>query len=162
MLLLLRSIFFTFLLPGTVTVLIPYWIILSNDARTSSDHPVLRYFGLLPIAIGAAGLLWCIWEFFSEGRGTLAPVDPPRHLVVRGLYRYVRNPMYVAVVMILLGEAILFMSARVLVEAVVFMISAYLFVVFYEEPILRMQFGESYERYLHQVGRWIPRPRSRG
>lgn len=162
MLLLLRSIFFTFLLPGTVTVLIPYWIILSNDPRTSSDHPVLRYFGLLPIAIGAAGLLWCIWEFFSEGRGTLAPVDPPRHLVVRGLYRYVRNPMYVAVVMILLGEAILFMSARVLVEAVVFMISAYLFVVFYEEPILRMQFGESYERYLHQVGRWIPRPRSRG
>lgn len=162
MLLLLRSIFFTFLLPGTVTVLIPYWIILSNDARTSSDHPVLRYFGLLPIAIGAAGLLWCIWEFFSEGRGTLAPVDPPRHLVVRGLYRYVRNPMYVAVVMILLGEAILFMSARVLVEAVVFMISAYLFVVFYEERILRMQFGESYERYLHQVGRWIPRPRSRG
>lgn len=143
-------------------MLIPYWIILSNDARTSSDHPVLRYFGLLPIAIGAAGLLWCIWEFFSEGRGTLAPVDPPRLLVVRGLYRYVRNPMYVAVVMILLGEAILFMSARVLVEAVVFMISAYLFVVFYEEPILRMQFGESYERYLHQVGRWIPRPRSRG
>ena len=162
MLLLLRSIFFTFLLPGTVTVLIPYWIILSNDARTSSDHPVLRYFGLLPIAIGAAGLLWCIWEFFSEGRGTLAPVDPPRHLVVRGLYRYVRNPMYVAVVMILIGESIFFMSTRVLVEAVVFFISAYLFVVFYEEPILRMQFGESYETYLHQVGRWIPRTRSRG
>ena len=162
MLLLLRSIFFTFLLPGTVTVLIPYWIILSNDARTSSDHPVLRYFGLLPIAIGAAGLLWCIWEFFSEGRGTLAPVDPPRHLVVRGLYRYVRNPMYVAVVMILIGESILFISTRILVEAVVFMVSASLFVVFYEEPILRMQFGESYERYCRQVGRWIPRPQSRG
>ena len=161
MLLLLRSIFFTFLLPGTVTVLIPYWIILSSDAGISSDHSALRYFGLPPIAIGASGLLWCIWEFFSEGRGTLAPVDPPRHLVVRGLYRYVRNPMYVAVVMILIGESILFMSTRVLVEAVVFFVSAYLFVVFCEEPILRMQFGESYEKYLHQVGRWIPRPRSK-
>jgi len=162
MLLLLRSIFFTFLLTGTVTVLIPYWIILSSDAGISSDHSALRYFGLPPIAIGASGLLWCIWEFFSEGRGTLAPVDPPRHLVVRGLYRYVRNPMYVAVVMILIGESILFMSTRVLVEAVVFFVSAYLFVVFYEEPILRMQFGESYERYCRQVGRWIPRPQSRG
>jgi protein-S-isoprenylcysteine O-methyltransferase Ste14 len=160
MLLLLRSIFFTFLLPGTVTVLIPYWI-LSSGAGISPEHEALRYFGFPPIVIGAAGLLWCIWEFFSEGRGTLAPVDPPRHLVVRGLYRYVRNPMYVSVVMILIGEASLFMLTRVLLEAVVFVVLAYLFVVFYEEPILRRQFGESYERYVQNVGRWIPRSRSK-
>ena len=160
MLLLLRSIFFTFLLPGTVTVLIPYWI-MSNGVGISSEHEVLRYFGYPPLVIGAAGLLWCIWDFFSQGRGTLAPVDPPRHLVVRGLYGYVRNPMYVSVVMILIGEAVLFMSTRVLLEAGVFIVLASLFVVFYEEPILRRQFGESYERYVHNVGRWIPRPRSK-
>ena len=159
--LLLRSIFFTFLLPGTVTVLIPYWIISSSEARTFSSHPVLRFFGVPLMAIGGAGLLWCIWEFFSAGRGTLAPVDPPKHLVVRGPYEYVRNPMYVSVVTILLGEAIFFMSKSVLVEAGVFMAMVYLFVVLYEEPALRRQFGESYERYLQTVGRWIPRSRSR-
>ena len=159
--LLLRSIFFTFLLPGMITVLIPYWIISSSGTGIFSKHHVLRYFGFPLIVIGAAGLLWCIWEFFSEGRGTLAPVDPPRHLVVRGLYRYVRNPMYVSVVTILIGEAILFMSTRVLIEAGVFIGLACLFVVFYEEPVLQKQFGKSYERYMHKVGRWIPRTRSR-
>jgi protein-S-isoprenylcysteine O-methyltransferase Ste14 len=153
--LLLRSIVFTFLLPGTVTVLIPYWILSSS---VLSSHP-LRYFGVPLIVIGAAGLLWCIWEFFSEGRGTLAPVAPPKHLVVRGLYRYVRNPMYVSVVTILIGEAIFFMSTSVLIEAAVFISLAYLFVVFYEEPALRKQFGASYERYVQKVARWIPRLR---
>ncbi len=157
----LRSVFFTFLLPGTVTVLIPYWIISSRRDGVFGNHHALRYFGFPLIVIGAAGLLWCIWEFFSEGLGTLAPVDPPRNLVVHGLYRYVRNPMYVSVVTILLGEAILFLSTPVLIEAGVFMALAYLFVAFYEEPALRRQFGESYERYLQTVGRWIPRSRSK-
>ena len=159
--LLLRSIFFTFLLPGTVTILIPYWLISSRGAAVSSQQP-LRYLGIPLIIIGAAGLLWCIWEFFSEGRGTLAPIDPPKHLVVRGLYRYVRNPMYVSVMTTLIGEAIFFMSVRVLIEAEVFIILAQLFVRCYEEPALRRQFGESYERYAQAVGRWIPRYRSRG
>lgn len=156
--LLLRSIFFTFLLPGTVTVLIPYWIVSSRRAETSANHPI-RYLGIPLILFGAAGLLWCIWDFFTHGRGTLAPIDPPKHLVVRGLYRCVRNPMYVAVVTILTGEAIFFISGSVLLEAAVFFSLAYLFVVFYEEPTLRRQFGESYERYLRTVGRWIPRSR---
>lgn len=159
--LLLRSVFFTFLLPGTVTVLIPRWLISSRGAGVFSNHHTVRYFGLPLIVIGAAGLLWCIWKFFSEGRGTLAPVDPPKHLVVQGLYRYVRNPMYVAVVTILIGEAIFFISAPVLIEAGVFIVLANLFVMYYEEPALRRQFGESYERYTQTVGRWIPRYRSR-
>lgn len=159
--LLLRSIFFTFLLPGTVTVVIPRWIISSRRAGIFSNDHAVRYFGFPLIAIGAAGLLWCIWEFFAEGRGTLAPVDPPKYLVVRGLYRYVRNPMYVAVVTILIGEAIFFMSLPVLIEAGVFIVLASLFVMCYEEPTLRRQFGESYERYSQTVGRWIPRYRSR-
>jgi len=155
--LLLRSIFFTFLLPGTVTVLIPYWIISSRGFENFSNHRVVRYLGVPLIVIGGAGLLWCIWEFFSEGRGTLAPVDPPKHLVVRGLYRPVRNPMYVSVLTILIGEAILFASTSILIEAGVFFVLAYLFVVGYEEPTLRRQFGESYDRYSQTVGRWIPR-----
>jgi protein-S-isoprenylcysteine O-methyltransferase Ste14 len=159
--LLLRSVFFTFLLPGTVTVLIPYRLISSRGAGPYSNHQLLRYLGCPLMVIGAAGLLWCIWEFFSEGRGTLAPVDPPKRLVVRGLYRYVRNPMYVSVVTILLGEAIFFISMPVLIEAGVFFVLANLFVVGYEEPVLRRQFGDSYERYSQTVGRWIPRYRSR-
>src|SRR5438552_12142669 len=148
--LLLRSIFFTFLQPGTVAVLIPYWLISSRGAGFSRDQP-LRYAGLPLMAIGAAGLLWCIWNFFAAGRGTISPIDPPRHLVVRGLYRYVRNPMYVAVVTILIGEAIFFLSTTVLIEAGVFMALAYLFVAYYEEPVLRRRFGESYERYFRTV-----------
>src|SRR5215813_8660574 len=115
--------------------------------------------GVPLIMIGAAGLLWCIWQFFSEGRGTLAPIDAPKQLVVRGLYRYVRNPMYVSVATILIGEAIWFMSAAITIEVGVFMVLVYLFVVAYEEPTLRRQFGESYEKYSQQVGRWIPRSR---
>jgi len=159
--LLLRSVFFTFLQPGTVTVLIPFWLISSRGTGVLSSHQTLRYLGFPLIVIGAAGLLWCIWDFFSEGRGTISPIDPPKHLVVRGLYRYVRNPMYVAVVTILIGEAIFFMSAPVLIEAGVFIILANLFVMGYEEPALRRQFGESYERYTRTVGRWVPRYRSR-
>jgi protein-S-isoprenylcysteine O-methyltransferase Ste14 len=158
--LLLRSLFFTFLLPGTVTVLIPYWIISSSDVGVFENSYSFRYFGAPLIVIGSSGLLWCIWQFFSEGHGTLAPIDAPKHLVIRGLYKYVRNPMYVSVVSILIGEAILFLSTAIMTEAGIFMVLAYLFVVFYEEPTLRRQFGESYERYSNTVGRWIPRWRS--
>jgi protein-S-isoprenylcysteine O-methyltransferase Ste14 len=157
--LLLRSIFFTFMLPGTVTVLIPCWIISSRGTAAVSNHP-LRYLGVPLILTGAVGLLWCIWDFFSAGRGTLAPIDPPKHLVVRGLYRYVRNPMYVSVVTMLIGEAIFFVSTSVLLEVGIFITLAYLFVVLYEEPVLRRQFGESYKRYQQKVGRWIPRSKA--
>jgi len=158
--LLLRSIFFTTLQPGTVTILIPYWLVSSRGIGGSRSH-ALRYSGLPLILIGAAGLLWCIWNFFSAGRGTISPIDPPKRLVVRGLYRYVRNPMYVSVVTILLGEAVFFMSIPLLIEAGVFVFFANLFVLFYEEPTLKRMFGDSYERYSQTVGRWIPRYRSR-
>src|SRR6266498_5182890 len=157
----LRSIFFTVLQPGTVTILIPYWLVSSRSVAASSPYQALRYLGLPLIIIGAATLLWCIWDFFASGRGTISPIDPPKHLVVRGLYRYVRNPMYVAVVTILLGEAIFFLSVPVLIEAGIFFILANLFVMCYEEPALRRKFGESYEEYLQTAGRWIPRSSSR-
>ena len=153
--LLLRSIFFTLLQPGMVVVLIPYWLISSRGAGFSARQP-LRYAGLPLIVIGSAGLLWCIWNFFAAGRGTISPIDPPKHLVVKGLYRYVRNPMYVSVVSILLGEAIVFWSFEILTEVVSVFVITHLFIVFYEEPFLKRQFGETYEKYLQTVGRWIP------
>jgi protein-S-isoprenylcysteine O-methyltransferase Ste14 len=157
----LRSVFFMILQPGTVTVLIPYWLISSRGGPGFTSNQPLRYLGLPFIVIGTATLLWCIWEFFSSGRGTISPIDPPKHLVVRGLYRHVRNPMYVAIVTILLGEAIFFISWPLLIEAGIFFVLANMFVALYEEPILQRKFGASYERYKQTVGRWAPRYRSR-
>lgn len=155
----LRSVFFTILQPGTVTILVPYWLV-SSGGEVLKDQLAIQFSGLPLLVIGVTGLLWCIWNFFSSGRGTISPIDPPKHLVVRGLYRYVRNPMYVAVLTILVGEAIFFGSLRIMIEALVFLALANLFVRFYEEPVLKRQFGESYEEYKQKVGRWIPRART--
>jgi protein-S-isoprenylcysteine O-methyltransferase Ste14 len=153
----LRSIFFTFLLPGTVTVVIPYLIISDGWIDHPGSRTLWSYLGLLPISAGAGILFRCIWDFAVAGRGTLAPVDPPKHLVVRGLYRYVRNPMYVGVVSILLGESLFFGSLSLLSYTIAFFIFAHLFVVLYEEPVLLRKFGKSYEAYRDLVHRWLPR-----
>jgi protein-S-isoprenylcysteine O-methyltransferase Ste14 len=102
----------------------------------------------------------CILEFARTGRGTLSPVDPPRVLVVHGLYRYVRNPMYLSVTAIVLGEAVLSGSTGLVVYWAVWFAAANLFVVFYEEPNLRRRFGAEYDRYMKAVGRWLPRVRA--
>jgi protein-S-isoprenylcysteine O-methyltransferase Ste14 len=102
-------------------------------------------------------LIASILEFARSGRGTLSPVDPPRALVVQGLYRYVRNPMYLGVSLILLGEAALSGSGDLLLYGLVWFLAANFFVMGYEEPRLRRRFGAGYERYARAVGRWIPR-----
>jgi protein-S-isoprenylcysteine O-methyltransferase Ste14 len=149
----LRSVFFAFLLPGTVTLVVPYFVV---AGKTGGQADPWRCLGLLPIGIGAAILIWCIRDFATVGRGTLAPIDPPRHLVVRGLYRHVRNPMYLGVAAILLGEFLFFWSLWLLGYAIVVLTAVHLFVVFYEEPALRQQFGASYDVYRQRVGRWLP------
>ena len=152
----LRSLLYTIIIPGTVTVLIPYLIVSARGERIPQPWGPLQVVGLLAALLGAAILLRCIWEFMVTGRGTLAPVDPPTRLVVRGLYRYVRNPMYLGAFILLLGEAALFESAAVLQYAVAWFIIINLIVLFYEEPVLRRRFGESYERYVRSVNRWVP------
>ena len=112
--------------------------------------------GLLCIGLGAALLAACIVEFARSGRGTLAPVDPPRELVVRGLYRYVRNPMYLSVTTIILGELLLTGSRALVVYWMIWFAAVNLFVSGYEEPTLRRRFGASYDRYTQRVGRWLP------
>ena len=155
--LLLRSLFWTVLLPGMIAGYIPWrWFGLAHT-RVSLTNP-LHLVGLALIVAGAVLLGTCIWEFARRGRGTLAPVDPPTTLVVQGLYRYVRNPMYLSVSLILLGEALLARSRALFVYWVVCFVVANLFVMLYEEPALQRRFGESYLRYRQQVGRWLPRP----
>ena len=157
----LRSLLYTILIPGTVTVLLPYLIVSATGATVAAPLGILQVLGLLAIALGAAILLRCIWEFMVTGRGTLAPVDPPTQLVVRGLYRYIRNPMYLGAFILLLGEAALFQSFALLQYAIAWFIIINLIVLFGEEPVLRRRFGDSYERYTAAVGRWVPTRPSR-
>jgi len=113
--------------------------------------------GVVVAASGAVLALWCIVAFIVIGRGTPAPFDPPRRLVVVGPYRRVRNPMYVGVVSIVFGESILFRSYDLVACALILCLMFHLFVVFYEEPTLRKKFGADYEEYCKAVPRWIPR-----
>jgi len=158
----LRSAAFAIVVPGTVTVLLPAAILGSwPGAAMSARDPRAWVAGIVVVA-GAAGLLRCIWEFAARGCGTLAPVDPPTRLVVSGLYRYVRNPMYVCVVMILAGEALGWQSTALGIYAMLFLTLTHAFVVLYEEPTLRRTFGEPYTAYSRSVSRWIPgRPDAR-
>jgi protein-S-isoprenylcysteine O-methyltransferase Ste14 len=151
----LRSLLWTILLPGVVAGYIPWRFYGLSQLQPNLRRP-LDLLGLLLIMVGAVLLGACIVEFATRGRGTLSPVDPPKELVVQGLYRYVRNPMYVSVSTIVLGEALLARSLALLFYWAIFFTAANLFVLLYEEPALRRQFGESYERYTEQVGRWLP------
>jgi protein-S-isoprenylcysteine O-methyltransferase Ste14 len=151
----LRAIFFTVLLPGTVVVWIPRLILAGEKARSGPGPG--RWIGLPLIAAGAAVLLACIEDVARKGRGTHAAVDPPRKLVAVGLYRYVRNPMYVGVVATLIGEALFFGSRSIGIYAAAAWLVFHLWVVIYEEPHLETAFGEEYEEYRRTVPRWIPR-----
>jgi protein-S-isoprenylcysteine O-methyltransferase Ste14 len=150
----LRSAFFAAILPGTVAVWVPLWLSTAPQGRL--DIGALRWAGLPVLVLGAVGLVWCIWEFGHRGRGTLAPVDPPRFVVREGLYRLVRNPMYLSVLATLLGEGLLFRSSLILAWAVTMAVAFHLFVVAYEEPTLRRRFGSDYDTYCRAVPRWWP------
>lgn len=155
MLLFLKNALFTVVVPGTVGVMIPYRIGLR---RTSAGLPwdAQHYAALFLLAVGGAIYFRCVWDFARIGRGTPAPVDAPKVLVVRGLYQYVRNPIYLGVLLIVLGWTVSFASFGVLVYGVCLALGFHLFVIFVEEPSLRRRFGESYEHYCRAVRRWVP------
>ena len=106
---------------------------------------------------GGALALWCIVTFALVGRGTPAPFDPPRRLVVQGPYRYVRNPMYVGALLALCGGALFYRSIPLVGYAALFLLATHVFVVGYEEPTLGRLFGAEYDEYRERVGRWLPR-----
>jgi protein-S-isoprenylcysteine O-methyltransferase Ste14 len=151
-----EAVAFTILVPGTVLVWLPA-AILHPAERTLPEAWTLAHLtaGIL-LAVGAAIYLRCLWEFGARGRGIPSPVDHPKELVVTGLYRYVRNPMYVGVFVMLVGEVVLYRSWGWLVFALGWFVFINVMIVFYEEPHLRRKFGDSYVRYTNAVGRWIP------
>jgi protein-S-isoprenylcysteine O-methyltransferase Ste14 len=112
---------------------------------------------LLFFAVGIAIYVWCVWDFATFGRGTPAPIDAPKKLVVRGLYRVTRNPMYVGVLTTILGWAVRYLSGPIALYAVAVWLCFQSFIVFYEEPHLQRVFGNTYEQYRARVGRWVPR-----
>jgi protein-S-isoprenylcysteine O-methyltransferase Ste14 len=149
----LKNLLFTLLVPGTVTVWLPYaWFWKRNEFHS----PIWISFAVTLIVVGTAIYLRCVWDFAAGGRGTPAPIDPPKALVVRGLYRYVRNPMYLGVLLVLMGEALIFPSRGFLLYILAFFSLVNVFIILYEEPRLHRQFGESYGEYRRAVPRWIP------
>jgi protein-S-isoprenylcysteine O-methyltransferase Ste14 len=149
-----NTILFTILVPGTVAVLIPLWLV--GDIRWHANAPA-TWIGAVVAVIGAAIYLRCAWEFAVNGLGTPAPIAPTKFLVTTALHRYVRNPMYIGVALVILGESVIFRSLHLVLYAAAMLTTAHIFVVLYEEPTLRRQFGESYEEYLRTVPRWVPK-----
>lgn len=151
-LLFLKNAVFTLVVPGTVAGVVPWFI-----GRGRETAPLgYALIAVVLFVVGAAIYLWCVWDFATFGRGTPAPIDAPKKLVVRGLYRYVRNPMYVGMFLVLLGWLVLFQTIAILLYLVCWATVVHLFVVFYEEPRLRKLFGDDYEKYRYTTGRWLP------
>src|SRR2546421_11993338 len=151
----LKTLIFTILVPGTVAGIVP-WLLLQSSGEAAHLTPSPWLIGLLPLLLGVGLYFWCAGAFTFIGKGTPAPIDTPIFLVREGPYQWVRNPMYLAVLSVIIGEAILFHSLLLVGYALLIGVVAHLFVVFYEEPSLRRRFGESYEAYLRTVPRWLP------
>lgn len=150
----LGSLLFLVLAPGTVAGLIPYAL---TGWRVGAAPWPLRALGAALIVLGAILLVSCFARFALVGRGTPAPVAPTERLVVSGAYAHVRNPMYVAVVALILGEAALLPDLRLVGYAALVWFVTHLFVLAYEEPTLRRAYPEDYEAFFAAVPRWIPR-----
>jgi protein-S-isoprenylcysteine O-methyltransferase Ste14 len=149
-----KTLIFTVFVPGTVAGYVP-WRLRRHAAPVTGAE---EWVALVVIAIGIAIYLYtAFWGFALVGGGTPAPIAPTKILVVKGLHRFVRNPMYIGVALAIGGQACLFHSRHIAIYMVCMLLTAHLFVVFYEEPTLQKQFGEEYERYRASVPRWIPR-----
>lgn len=145
-----RALFAFLMLPGMVAFVLPaLWI--------WQTHPlnIKQPMGLAPLAVGVFGLLWCVRDFYVQGKGTLAPWSPPSRLVVIGLYRFSRNPMYISVILILLGWASSFVSWALLGYAALIALGFHLRVVLGEEPWLAKQHGADWVNYVQRIPRWI-------
>lgn len=156
-LVLLKSAVFTVLVPGAVAGVIPQWLARRESPALPVDRRVARPAGWLALVAGLALYFHTAWRFADEGDGTPAPVDEPEALVVGRVYTYVRNPMYIGVILIVLGQALLYRSAHVLWWAAGCWLGFHHRVVDWEEPHLREKHGEAYDRYCEEVPRWIPR-----
>jgi len=139
-------------LPGIVAVILPPLIAYFDPWRGEHWTP-----GIVVMCIGAFILLWCVRDFYVSGKGTLAPWDPPVTLVVVGLYRFVRNPMYIGVLLLVLGWSLYFLSVLLVIYVIVLTVGFHIRVVRNEEAWLKAQFGVQWESYEKEVSRWLPR-----
>lgn len=153
--LVIGTLLHTLLLPGTLIVGLPYWL-LQESVETGPPAAQLLL-GAVFMLLGTATIGVCFWDFVVSGKGTPNPLDPPRVLVSQRLYRYIRNPIYGAVVTVLIGEALVFGAPSLAAYAAVVWLVLQFLVVFYEEPTLRRGFGARYDAYCTEVPRWIPR-----
>ena len=153
----LGSALFFVVAPSVVAGLIPWWITHWEFLPPFLDLQATRAVGIVLIVLGLPGLIDSFARFALQGRGTPAPIAPTQSLVVTGLYRYVRNPMYVSVVALILGQAILVGDWRLLAYGGIMWLAFHTFVLIYEEPTLAQTFGSEYEEFRANVRRWIPR-----
>ena len=152
--LLARVLIFLLVIPGTLMFYLPGYLLFKSGISWVPDltSPTVMFF--IPGIAGLTIVLACVRDFAVHGQGTPAPVNPPRMLVVSGLYRYMRNPMYTGVVTVLLSEAALYRSPALFLCAVVVFAGFHAFVVLHEEPHLRQVFGSSYDKYCMRTPRW--------
>jgi len=151
-----RAVSYAALFIGLVLIYIPARLLSWSGIVRPATIEVQQVTGIVIGAAGAVVALWCIFTFAFIGRGTPAPFDPPRRVVIQGPYRFVRNPMYIGAGLALVGAALFYESLPILGYTVVFFLASHLFVVWYEEPTLRRTFGQEYEAYCGQVRRWWP------
>jgi protein-S-isoprenylcysteine O-methyltransferase Ste14 len=148
-----RNAFFTVLQPGMVAIAIPIWIV--GHVPHLHSWTAYSWLGLALLLTGTAVTLWCIHSFATRGNGTLSPADPTRKLVVSGLYRYSRNPMYVGVTLMLLGDCFILQSQGAWIYSGLVFVAFNIFILGFEEPRLRRDFREEYKIYCNQVRRWL-------
>ena len=153
--LLLKNLLFTVFVPGVVAVYVPLRLVSATQARPVSG--ILFWIGIAMLAIGGLLYVACTWQFAVRGRGTPAPVDPPKVVVVQGPYRWVRNPMYLAVLSAVAGWALMYQTPEFLWYFGIVFLAFNLAVILYEERWLEFRFGDSYREYKARVNRWIPR-----
>ena len=151
-----RNLFFTILQPGMVAGLIPFWL-LGEKFKTTWVHPFMYYhfLGMLLCIFGFVLMFLCIIHFAIRGRGTLSPADPTKKLVIKGPYRFSRNPMYVGVLMMLTGQSIFFLSLVLAAYALMIFLAFTIFIKYFEEPRLRNDFRDEYEQYVSKVRSWF-------
>lgn len=152
----LKNILFVILQPGIVAGAVPY-LLVRNRLSNLLNLPFqgYQYLALLLFLAGMTIVFHCVFRFFKDGLGTLSPVIPTKQLVISGLYKYSRNPMYIGVMLLLIGEVVFCTEVNLLIYAILVFIAFNLFVVFKEEPRLKRDFGEQYNNYKHRVRRWI-------
>ena len=157
MFVLIRAVTYAALFIGLFLVFIPARVLARSGLSARPGIGFVQAVGVILATLGGALAVWCIFTFATLGKGTPAPFDPPQRLVVRGPYRFVRNPMYLGAALALLGAALVYGSVALAGYALAFVAVLHAFVLWYEEPTLRRMFGADYDAYSRSVHRWWPR-----